>query len=479
MDPTFLSAKRQAALIRRGAIGCRELLDHYIGRVERLDGRINAVVVRDFERARKRAAALDRDRAKGVTGKLHGVPMTIKESFDIAGLPTTWGNPVLRDHRAKAHSVTVARYMAAGAVFFGKTNVPLNLADWQSFNAVYGSTGNPWDPGRTPGGSSGGSAAALAAGLTGMDTGSDIGASIRNPAHYCGVFGHKPTYGICPQTGHAVFDNLDELDMAVVGPMGRSADDLAIGLEVMAGPVEAGWQLKLPAPREKAWAGLRVAVMTSHACSGVDAEMQAELEKLARALRREGAKVSMTARPDFDLAEGHALYIEMLRATTAVGLDDAGAAHWASVRDGQKADDPSYYAQMARGISMTHRVFLQKNERRQKMRRAWGAFFRDWDVLLCPQAASPAFAHDQAGERHNRVIPVNGKLVPVTDQMFWAGLASFYLLPGTVAPLGLSKAGLPFGVQVLGALYDDRTTIEVARLLEKSWRGFVPPPGWE
>ena len=478
MDPTFLSAKRQAALIRRGAIGCRELLDHYIGRVERLDGRINAVVVRDFERARKRAVALDRDRAKGVTGRLHGVPMTIKESFDIAGLPTTWGNPALKDHRAKVNSVTVARYMAAGAVFFGKTNVPLNLADWQSFNAVYGSTGNPWDPGRTPGGSSGGSAAALAAGLTGMETGSDIGASIRNPAHYCGVFGHKPTWGICPQTGHAVFDNIDELDMAVVGPLARSADDLAIGLEIMAGPVEAAWQLKLPAPREKAWGGLRVAVMTSHACSDVDAEMQAELERLARALRKEGAKVSMTARPDFDLAEGHALYIEMLRATTAVGMDDAGAAQWAAVWDGQKADDPSYYAQMARGITMTHRMFLQKNERRQKMRRAWAAFFRDWDVLLCPQAASPAFAHDQAGERHDRVIPVNGKMVPVTDQMFWAGLASFYLLPGTVAPLGLSKGGVPFGVQILGAMYDDRTTIEVARLLEKSWRGFVPPPGW-
>lgn len=480
MDPTFLSAKRQAALIRRGAIGCRELLDHYIDRVERLDGRINAVVVRDFERARKQASALDRDRAKGATGRLHGVPMTIKESFDIAGLPTTWGNPVLKDHKAKANSVTVARYMAAGAVFFGKTNVPLNLADWQSFNAVYGTTGNPWDPARVPGGSSGGSAAALAAGLTGMDTGSDIGASVRNPAHYCGVFGHKPTYGICPQTGHAVFDNIDELDMAVVGPLARSAEDLAIGLDIMAGsePAAAAWQLKLPPPRETAWGGLRVAVMTSHPCSDVDAEMQTELERLAKALRKEGAKVSMTARPDFDMAEGQMLYIEMLRATTAVGMDDAGAAHWAAVRDSQKADDPSYYGQMARGISMTHRVYLQKNELRQKMRRAWGAFFRDWDVLLCPQAASPAFPHDQAGERHNRMIPVNGKQVPVTDQMFWAGLASFYLLPGTVAPLGVSKLGLPFGVQILGAMYDDRTTIEVARLLEKSWRGFVPPPGW-
>jgi amidase len=481
MDPTFLPAKRLAAMIRRGTIGCRELLDHYIARVERLDERINAVVVRDFERARKRAAALDKDRGKGATGPLHGVPMTIKESFDIAGLPTTWGMPALKGHRAKANSVTVERYLAAGAVLFGKTNVPLNLADWQSFNAVYGTTGNPWDPSRVPGGSSGGSAAALAAGLTGMETGSDIGASIRNPAHYCGVFGHKPTYGICPQTGHAVFDNVDELDMAVVGPLARSAGDLAVGLDLMAGweGSEAAWQLKLPAPRAKGLKGLRVAVMTSHACSDVDDGMQAELERLAKALRREGAKVSMTARPGFDLGEGHGLYIEMLRATTAVGLDDAGAAHWASVRDGLAADDPSYTAQMARGISMTHRVFLQKNERRQRMRLAWEAFFRDWDVLLCPQAASPAFPHDQTGERHERTIVVNGKRVPVTDQMFWAGLASFYLLPGTVAPLGMSAEGLPFGVQILGGMYEDRTTIAVAGMLEKAWRGFVPPPGWE
>jgi amidase len=481
MDPTFLSAKRQAALVRKGAIGARELLDHYIARIERLDGRLNAVVVRDFERARKRASALDRDRGKGPVGKLHGVPMTIKESFDIAGLPTTWGNPALKGHKARADSITVARYAAAGAVLFGKTNVPLNLADWQSFNAVYGTTGNPWDLARVPGGSSGGSAAALAAGLTGMETGSDIGASIRNPAHYCGVFGHKPTYGICPQTGHTIFDNVDELDMAVVGPLARSAEDLAIGLDLMAGwdGTEGAWHLKLPAARSKGLAGLRVAVMTSHPCSDVDEEMQAELERLAKFLRKQGAKVSMTARPGFDLAEGNRLYIEMLRATTAVGLDDAAAERWRRVRDGIDASTPPYVAQMARGISMTHREFLQHNETRQRMRQEWDRFFKDWDVLLCPQAASTAFPHDQAGERHERVIAVNGKMVPVTDQMFWAGLASFYLLPGTVAPLGLSKAGLPFGVQVLGGMYQDRTTIAVAGMLEKSWRGFVAPPGWE
>jgi len=237
--------------------------------------------------------------------------------------------------------------------------------------------------------------------------------------------------------------------------------------------------LKLPAARQKGFAGLRVAVMTSHPCSDVDHEMQASLEQLGKFLRKQGAKVSMTARPGFDLAEGNRLYIEMLRATTSVGLDDAGAERWRKARDGIDDSTPAYVAQMARGISMTHRGFLQRNEIRQRMRGEWERFFRDWDVLLCPQAASPAFPHDQAGERHERVIEVNGKMVPVTDQMFWAGLASFYLLPGTVAPLGLSKGGLPFGVQILGGMYEDRTTIAVAGMLERTWRGFVPPPGWE
>jgi amidase len=207
--------------------------------------------------------------------------------------------------------------------------------------------------------------------------------------------------------------------------------------------------------------------------------MQAELEKLGKFLRKQGAKVSLTARPEFDLAEGHTLSIEMLRATTAVGLDDAAAERWHKARETITEKTPPYFAQMATGISLTHREYLQRNERRQRMIRAWEKFFQSWDVLLTPQAASPAFPHDQAGERHERTIEVNGARVPVTDQMFWAGLASFYLLPGTVAPLGLSKSGLPYGVQILGGIYQDRTTIEVAKLLEKSWRAFTPPPGWE
>jgi amidase len=195
----FDSASHLAALVRRRQVGCLELLDYFIERVERLDGRLNAVVVRDFDRARERARALDN---AAPTGPLHGLPMTVKEAFDVAGLPTTWGLPPFRDNLATADSLTVARLKAAGAVIFGKTNVPRGLADWQSYNDIYGATGNPWDPARSPGGSSGGAAAALASGLTGLEMGSDTGGSIRVPAHFCGVFCHKPTWGLLPLRGH-------------------------------------------------------------------------------------------------------------------------------------------------------------------------------------------------------------------------------------------------------------------------------------
>jgi amidase len=219
--------------------------------------------------------------------------------------------------------------------------------------------------------------------------------------------------------------------------------------------------------------------MTDHPLSEVDASITTRLTELAGFLRREGAIVSMTARPDFDLALGHRLYIEMLRATTSARADAAAIQRWRAEAERLSPDDPSYYAMMARGVSMTHRDFLVANEQRQRMRRQWGAFFRDYDVFLCPVGASPAQPHDHEGERWERSITVNSHRVPATDQMFWAGISCFYLLAATAAPLGFSPDGLPVGVQIVGAQYADRTTIEVAKLLETTWQGFVPPPGWE
>src|SRR3984893_13914210 len=256
-DIAFWSAKRLARHIRRRKIGCLELLDHYLARVERHNSSLNAIIVTDIPAARKRAEAADRALKKGdVWGPLHGLPITVKESYDVCGLPTTWGLTELKGNIAKQNAVVIDRLLGAGVVLFGKSNVPRLLADWQSFNDIYGTTNNPWDLKRSPGGSSGGAAAALAAGLTGLESGSDIGGSIRNPAHFCGVYGHKPTYGLVPLRGHAQPGVVADADISVVGPLGRSADDLALALGVMAGPDEiesAGYRLALQPPKKKDW----------------------------------------------------------------------------------------------------------------------------------------------------------------------------------------------------------------------------------
>src|SRR5437899_1488527 len=296
LDVPFRSARQLAADIKKKKIGCLELLDLYLARVEKYDGALNAVVVRDFERARTRARAADRALAKrDVWGPLHGVPMTIKESYDVAGLPTTWGVPAYKDRIATKNALAVDRLLGAGVVLFGKTNVPLYLGDWQSFNAIYGTTNNPWDVSRAPGGSSGGSAAALAAGLTGLEAGSDIGSSIRNPAHFCGVFGHKPTYGICPPRGHALPGRVSATDISVIGPLARSAEDLDIALAAMAGPDDieaAGVRLALPAPRKKTLREFKVAVMLDDPNAEVDRGVQDRIQALADFLARKKAKVS-------------------------------------------------------------------------------------------------------------------------------------------------------------------------------------------
>lgn len=480
-DIAFAPATKLARMVRTGKIGAKELLDYYLARVEVHDGAINAVVVRDIEKARKHARAIDRARAKGeALPPLAGVPMTVKESFNIQGHPTTWGDPAFKDNIAASDALAVTRFREAGAVIFGKTNVPLMLADWQSYNAVYGTTNNPWDVTRTPGGSSGGSAAALAAGMTGLEIGSDIGASIRNPAHYCGVFGHKPTWGICSPKGHTL-GTVAPGDISAIGPLARSAADLALALDVMAGPDEidgAGWVLDLPKPRTKGLKGLRVAIVPSDPNAEVDARYSALLEELGKALKREGAKVSLTARPDFDTTEMARNYILMLRAATSARIPDAAVERAAAEAARRGDKDGSYVALMARGNTLSHRNWLRLNEQRHRMRHAWAAFFQDWDVLLCPTAAGAAFPHDQEGERHDRTIEVNGRKQPTTDQLFWAGYPGLFFLPGTVAPLGLID-GLPVGVQIVGAQYDDRTTIAVAGMIEKAWRGFEPPPGYE
>ena len=270
----YRSAKQWAEDIRLKKVGSVEALRLHLDRVEKFNQEVNAIVVFDLDRAHSQAAAADAAIARGETwGPLHGVPMTVKESFDLTGLATTWGLLTLRNNIATSDAVAVQGLARTGAVVFGKTNVPTLLADWQTFNPIYGTTRNPWDLTRTPGGSSGGAAAALAAGLTPLELGSDIAASIRNPAHHCGVYGHKPSFGVVPQGGHAIPGAEIPIDMLVCGPLARTADDLDTALDAITGAEAENapyWKISLAEPRFRQLKEARIAVWLEDDCCRVD-----------------------------------------------------------------------------------------------------------------------------------------------------------------------------------------------------------------
>ena len=478
MDPTFLSATQLADLVRTGKTGALELLDHYIARNEQHGNRINAIIVTDYDRARDQARMLDSQADKAAP--LFGVPMTVKESFDIQGLPTTRGHMEAKDTAASVTTLPLRRLQAAGAVIFGKTNVPVDLADWQSYNPVYGTTSNPWALDRTPGGSSGGSAAALAAGLTDLEIGTDIGGSIRVPAHYCGVFGHKPTHGLCPNYGDPRTSAAAGLDIAVLGPLARSASDLAVSLDVLAGPDpdETALSMVLPAPRFSSLKDLRVAVWAEQPGQTTDAETVAKILALADFLEQHGARVSRTARPAFDPIEAYHTYLKLLDAAWSRLTPDAVVQQRMEVAAKLTDKDIDADHIMLRAAGLSHRTWLGLNERRFQLRRIWSAFFRDWDVLLSPVISSPAIPHRQDGNTWERRISIDGQDIAYNKMLYWPGLTGGYHLPASVAPIGFTNDGLPIGVQIAGPVYGDRSTIAAAALLEQAGFTFKPPPGW-
>lgn len=480
-DIAFATATQLVEKLTAKEVSARELIDLYLGRIEAHDPSINAIVWMDGDAARAEADASDARRASGkLKGPLDGVPASVKESFDLTGAPTTWGVPEFRDNIASSDSHIVQRYRAAGANVFAKTNVPFMLSDWQSFNEIYGTCNNPWDQTRSPGGSSGGTAAALAAGFTGLDAGSDIGASIRNPAHYCGIYGHKPTFDIVSGRGQALPGDMGGTDIAVVGPMARSAQDLKLAMGLLAGsdgPKARGWSLNLPASRKTALKDYKVSVVLTDPESEVDQSIQDQILALAEWLKSEGATVVMDARPAFDSSEAMEVYTMLLRSATSKRMSNAMMDQARADLAGLPADSSAYRVRMLEAQMMGHREWLRWNDQRHRLNAGWEAFFNDYDLMLCPAAASAAFPHDQEGERHDRTIEVNGKQVPTTDQLFWAGYPGVSFLPGTVAPIGLTPGGLPVGIQIVGREYDDMTCLHMAGLIEQGYFRFTPPPG--
>ena len=482
----YLSAKELAALLRAKQVSAVELTDRAIARIEAYDGKLNAVVVRDFERARAAAIEADKALARGEKGPLLGLPMTVKECANVAGLPTTWGIPGTEKLPVTEDAVAVARLKSAGAIVLGKTNVPLMLADMQSYNAIYGTTNNPWDFSRTPGGSSGGAAAALAAGFVPLELGTDIGGSLRIPAAFCGIFAHKPTYGIVPQRGIAPPGTPQlsipvQVPLAVAGPMARTAGDLALGLDVMAGPDAAdalGYKLELPPSRHTDLRDFRVLVIDQHPLLPVAANIGAALDAMAERLAKHGVTVARTSPLLPDLARIGRAFVQLLAAIFVADYPDDVYARLQSKAAALPPEADSVAAARLRASIMSYREWVKTNRIRIGITNRWQLLFREWDVVLCPVMPTTAFAHDHS-DMPTRRMSVDGTDIPYGDQIMWNGNATLAGLPSTAMPIALSSEGLPIGMQIIGPAMEDRTTIAFAELIEREYGGFVAPPAFK
>ena len=480
--PMYQTAGDLVEALASRQVSSRELVDAAFARIEALDPKINAVVVRDFDRARTAADAADAALERGERQPLLGLPMTVKEQFNIAGLPTTWGFPKFKDWRPDADALAVQRLKAAGTIILGKTNVPLNLGDWQSYNEIYGATNNPWDLTRSPGGSSGGGAAALAAGFVPLEFGSDIGGSLRAPAHFCGVFSHKPSLDLVPQRG-ALPPQTPAIpvrgDLAVIGPMARSAADLALELAVVAGPDELmegiGYKVALPPPRHDKLADFRVLVIDEHPLCPTASSIRAALDGLAERLGKAGCTI-LRASPNLpDLALTSRVYRELLSAFFSADLPPDARERIEAAAKALSPDEQSLAASGLRGATISHPEWIRQSRIRGGLRGRWQALFQEVDVVLCPPMPTTAFPHDHS-PGFARKLEVDGAKIPYFDQSVWAGLATLNGLPATTMPIGHDDGGLPVGVQIIGGFLDDRTTIAFAGLLEREFRGFTPPP---
>jgi amidase len=468
----LLSACAQADLLRSGKISARELLDLMLVRGERLNPRFNAVVAFDIERAKAEAAATDDARARGVDlPPLAGLPITIKECYEAVGMPATCGFPFLADHRPQTDADAVVALRRAGAVIYGKTNLPQGASDWQSFNPVYGLTSNPWDDTRSPGGSSGGSAASVALGLTAFELGSDIGGSIRIPAHFCGVYGHKASYGLVPMRGHIppMPDTLYQPELGVGGPLARSAHDLALLLPLLAGR-------DLAAPRHRSLKDFRVGLWMGEGSSFVlDDGVRAVLENYAARLSAAGARIERVSLP-VDAAASHETYLRTLFAIVGAAAPGEADEFAKCIPD----DRTGIAAQMASYMRCTLPDWFALQDVRHHLFRQWADFFTRYDVLLTSPVPVVAFPHMADGqgvhsEQLARRIMVNGRPEPYLD-FTWQGLATVASLPATVMPTGQLSQGLPVGMQVIGPFMEDLTPIVFAGLAEDALGGFVAPP---
>ena len=457
-EALFQSATDATRMLSRQEVSSRELTEMLLARIDLVNPTLNAVVELRREAALRQAAAADEAIARGEgVGPLHGVPMTIKDSFNVAGLHTTWGNPAFKDFLADTDATVVRRLEQAGAIIIGKTNVHFMLADFgQSANELYGVTNNPWDTTRTPGGSTGGAAAALSAGMTFLEYGTDLVGSIRIPASFCGVYGLKPSVETVPLTGFQPpgppAGPSDMMYMSAVGPLGRSARDLRTALSVTGGPegqAAKAYSWTLSPPRHTRLKDFRVGVVLDHEHAPVSSEVTGRLSNAVDALARAGATVVEGWPDGVDPAQNYesfGFHVRLFFAFAQPGADSAKLSE-----------------------------FIDHETRRMAARAAWNRYFNDVDVFLCPTNFTPAFPHDTRPFEERTITTPEGER-PYDNQAFWISHASLPGLPAVAAPIGRTQGGLPVGAQIVAPLHEDDTAITFAELLGEVTGGYEPPP---
>lgn len=483
----FATATQMLAALTDRKVSAVELLELHRRRIERYNPSLNAIVEPDFDRARHEAEHADARRARGESAPLLGLPMTLKESYNVRGLRTTCGMPFWKDFRSEHDAPVTTRVKAAGAAVMAKTNVPQMLADWQSANPIYGRTNNPWDLSRTPGGSTGGGSAALAAGLTPLEFGSDIGGSIRVPAVFCGIYGHRPSETAMPRSGQFPFPPMPNaaVVMGVQGPMARAAEDLELALDVAAGAdtgEDVAWRLALPPARRERLGDFRVAVLPPLDWVPVDTELATALDSLAARLGRLGCPVK-TVQPETlgDHREHYGLYLTLLAAVMSSRIPAEQRRPRVDVL--RTRDDEWSRAQQA-GIESGAPDYIRWFAQREVHRAGWRAFFREWDVLLAPAFFTPAYPHRETpwpGTPASlaRTLDVNGRPVLEELGLVYPAVATLAGQPATAFPVGRTRAGLPLGLQAIGPYLEDRTPLRFAALVARELGGFTRPPGYE
>ena len=483
----FATATEMLAALRAKQVSAVELLDLHVRRIARHNPALNAIVEPDFDHARDDARSADARRARGDDVPLLGLPMTLKESINIRGLRTTCGMAHWKDFRSEHDAPVTTRVKGAGAVVMAKTNVPQMLADWQSTNPVYGRTNNPWDLTRTPGGSTGGGSAALAAGLTPLEFGSDIGGSIRVPAAFCGVYGHRPSDSAMPRSGQFPMPPMPNqaVVMGVQGPMARSAADLELALDVAAGAEvgeDIGWRLTLPPARRERLSDFRVALLPPVSWIPLDADVAAAMDAAGSALGRLGCQVKSTQPAAFgDFRQHYALYLSLLAAvTSARGGPDERRARLEVLR----TRDDEWSRATQRGIESLAPDYIGWVGQREHVRAAWRAFFTEWDVMLAPAFFRPAYPHwdkpwPGTPTSIRRTVDVNGQPTLEELGLFYPAVATVAGQPATALPVGRARSGLPIGLQAIGPYLEDRTPLRFAALLARELGGFTRPPGYD